>query len=285
MLFRRYRVWICCAVFALMARTPHAQQNTEHDYHLDKPFAFEVVSIHPHKPETDRLETQYTPNGLSITLPLGWMIQRAYNPQLAFYWGVSHFQNAPAWLGKNEYDIQARVATEDLARWQAAIADRHSASFNAMERGAFRAILADRFHLKIHTAAMEAPYLDLVVDKHGAKLKETVPGAVKKVPYKTSVCGKGFFIDDLGTRQFVGVTMEDLARWLTRLSRDLPVQDKTGLSGRYDFTLPLYERDPHATPGSELVRMPVSDAGLALKPGKGPALLLVIDHIDPLEEN
>lgn len=285
MLFRKHRVWICCVFFALMTRAPQAQQSTEHNAAPDKPFAFEVVSIRPHKPGSEWLEQQYSPNGLSITLPLGWMIQRAYNPQLAWYWGVSHVQNAPAWLGKNEYDIQARVATEDTARWQAAIADRFSASFNAMERSAFRAILAERFHLKLHTVRSEVPYLDLVVDKHGAKLKETVPGAVKKVPHKTSVCGNGFFIDDHGTRQFVGVTMEDLARWLTRLSRDLPVQDKTGLSGRYDFTLPLYERDPHAAPGGELDRMPVSDAGLALKPGKGPALLLIIDHIDPLEEN
>jgi len=285
MLFRKHHVWICCVVFALRVCASHAQQSAARITTQDKPFAFEVVSIHSHKPGTDTLDTQFTPNGLTITLPLGWMIQRACNPQHIFYWGVSHFQNAPAWISKGDYDIQARVATEDLARWQAAIADPLSATSAETMRSAFRAILADRFHLKIHTVAMEAPYLDLVVGKHGAKLKETVPGAIKTVPHKTSICGKGFFIDDHGTRQFVGVTMEDLARWLTRLSRDLPVQDKTGLSGRYDFTLPLYEFDPNAMPGNQLYLMPVSDTGLALKPGKGPALLFVIDHIDPLEEN
>lgn len=285
MLFRKHRVWICCAVFALMARTPQAQQNTEHSANLDKPFAFEVVSIHPHRPEAEWLEQRYTPNGLSLTIPLWSMMQIAYNSQANLSPHVIRAQNAPAWFGKGEYNIQARVATEDLARWQAAIADRYSAPFNEMERSAFRAILADRFHLKLHTVRSEVPYLDLVVDKHGAKLKETVPGAIRTVPHKTSLCGRGFYIEDHGTRQFVGVTMEDLARKLTSLSYTLPIQDKTGLSGRYDFTLPWYERDPHAMPGNELDRMPVSDAGLALKPGKGPALLLVIDHIDPLEEN
>jgi uncharacterized protein (TIGR03435 family) len=39
-------------------------------------------------------------------------------------------------------------------------------------------------------------------------------------------------------------TMEDLALILTRLGKnDLPVQDKTGLSGRYDFTLTWYGYD------------------------------------------
>lgn len=285
MLFRWHRLWICCVFFALMTYASQAQQSAEHNAASDKPFAFEVVSIRPHKPGAEWLEQQYTPNGLSLTLPLGSVMQLAYNPQARLPLKVIHIQNTPEWLGKGEYDIQARVAEEDRARWQAAIADRYSDLFHAMESSAFRAILAERFHLKLHTVSSEVPYLDLVVDKHNAKLKETIPGAVKKLPYKTAVCGNGFYIEDHGTRQFVGVTMKDLARKLNSMSFNIPVQDKTGLSGRYDFTLPLYERDPHAAPDGELFRMPVSDAGLALKPGKGPALLLVIDHIDPLEEN
>jgi len=59
--------------------------------------------------------------------------------------------------------------------------------------------------------------LDLVVGKHGANLKKTVPGAVEPVKLKTFKLGDGFYIEDSGQRQFVGVSIEELATLLTRL--------------------------------------------------------------------
>jgi uncharacterized protein (TIGR03435 family) len=99
---------------------------------------------------------------------------------------------------------------------------------------------------------------------------------------KSSVAGKGFYIEDKGKRQFVGVSMQDLATVLMRLTKDYPVQDKTGLMGRYDFTLPWYS--PQQYPASEisnpLDRMPMDSIGLALEMGMGPGLIIDIDHIE-----
>jgi len=92
----------------------------------------------------------------------------------------------------------------------------------------------------LHTTTVELPYWNIVVGKHGATLKETVPGAIKPVVGKSNAAGKGFYIQDSGKRQFVGVSMPDLATVLMRLTHDYPVQDKTGLSGRYDFILSWY---------------------------------------------
>jgi len=76
--------------------------------------------------------------------------------------------------------------------------------------------------------------------------------------------------------------MDDLASVLTRLTKDYPVQDKTGLPGRYDFTLPWYSPQQHPTSeiSNPLDRMPMSSIGLALKMGKGPGFVIDIDHIE-----
>jgi uncharacterized protein (TIGR03435 family) len=134
---------------------------------------------------------------------------------------------------------------------------------------------------------VEIPYWNIVVGKHGAKLNDTVPGAIQIVPGKTSVAGKGFHIDDGGKRQFVGVSMPDLATVLMRLTKDYPVQDKTGLTGRYDFILPWYDyqKYPASEISSPLERMPMTSIGLMLEMGKGPGLIFDIDHIERPDPN
>jgi uncharacterized protein (TIGR03435 family) len=104
---------------------------------------------------------------------------------------------------------------------------------------------------------------------------------------KTSAAGKGFFIQDNGKRQFVGVSMDDLAIALMRLTKDYPVQDKTGLTGRYDFTLPWldYQQYPASEIGNPLDRMPLTSVGLMLELGKGPGFIIDIDHIEKPSPN
>jgi uncharacterized protein (TIGR03435 family) len=81
--------------------------------------------------------------------------------------------------------------------------------------------------------------------------------------------------------------MEEFAEFLTWMSQDNPVQDKTGLSGRYDFTVPWYDyrRYPNSEFSNPLSRVQIKDIGLTLKPGKGPAYIYTIDHIERPEPN
>jgi uncharacterized protein (TIGR03435 family) len=139
----------------------------------------------------------------------------------------------------------------------------------------------------VRTTPSEVPFLNLMVTKQGPRLKDSVPGAIKPVKNKTSKLGEGFYIDDNGERRFIGISMEEFAHLSTRLSPDYPVQDMTGLTGRYDFTLPLY--DPQHDPDSEfsrpLDRMPLKGIGLMLKAGKGQAYVVNIDHIERPDPN
>jgi uncharacterized protein (TIGR03435 family) len=96
--------------------------------------------------------------------------------------------------------------------------------------------------------------------------------------------GKGFYIQANGERQFVGVSMEEFTRTLAKLDKDHSVQDKTGLTGRYDFTLPWYDSDDN--PSSDpLGRMPITSIGLKLKLGKGPGFIINVDHIEKPDPN
>ncbi len=248
------------------------------------PFQFEVFSIRPHQPGAPPLDREYMPDGIRATMSLESVIELAYMPQPPLAWSSLKLLHAPDWID-DWYDIDARVAKQDMAAWQRAGPDIYGSE---PLRSALRAALKERCQLALHMTPMEIPYWNIVVGKQGAKhLQETVPGAIKPVAGKSSVAGKGFYIEDKGKRQFVGVSMADLATVLMRLTKDYPVQDKTGLGGRYDFTLPWYgyAQYPASEISNPLDRMPITSVGLELERGKGPGLVFDIDHIEKPSPN
>ena len=253
-----------------------------------KQFAFEVVSIRPHKPGSELFNTQYVPDGYRASFTVESAIIQAYVPRLMSGWYVDHASqmvvHVPGWAAHDYYDIDARVAQADVAAWQQAwdgVVDSE-----LLDR-ALQTVLKEHFKLVSHTTPVEIPCLNLVVGKHGAKLNVTVPGAVKVVAGKTSRLGKGLFIQDDGKMKFVGVSMEEFAAYLTGLNQDYPVVDKTGLTGRYDFTLPWYafEESTAGEGSSRLDRMPIAKSGFRLKPGKESSFVIEIDHIEKPDPN
>jgi uncharacterized protein (TIGR03435 family) len=271
------------ALLVLLMSVPAGAQsasdgNSAHNAQVRKQFAFEVVSIRPHQPGTELIGAEYLPNGYKASFGLESAIMQAYIPG-PYKRLSSKILNAPDWVDGAWYDIDARVAEEDVAAWQQAQGGVDSRDSELLH-GALQVVLKERFKLALHIAAVEVPYLNIMVGKNGAKLHNTVPGAIKPVSGKTSSLGKGFYIQDNGKRQFVGVSMDDFAMALMRLTKDRPVQDKTGFTGRYDFVLPWYD-----DADSPLDRMPVTSIGLMLKPGQGPGFVINIDHIEKPDPN
>jgi uncharacterized protein (TIGR03435 family) len=267
-------VW-SAAVAAQEGRAASSANSTQ----AAKQFEFEVFSIRPHKPGAPPLDRQYMPDGLTATVTLEYLIELAYMPQPPLPWSSLKTVHAPEWID-DWYDIDARVAPQDMAAWQQGGTDIYDSE---PLRSALQIALKERCKLAFHMTPIEIPYWNIVVAKHGARqLKETVPGAIKPVVGKSSVAGKGFYIEDGGRRQFVGVSMPDLATVLMRLTKDYPVQNKTGLTGRYDFVLPWY--GPQQYPASEISnpidRMPMDSIGLGLEMGKGPGIVIDINHIE-----
>jgi uncharacterized protein (TIGR03435 family) len=78
--------------------------------------------------------------------------------------------------------------------------------------------------------------------------------------------------------------MTGLANTLSGLLGN-PVQDETGLTGMYDFTLE-WMPDSAAQPGDGALLTALQDElGLRLEESKGPVEVMVIDHVERASAN
>ena len=178
--------------------------------------------------------------------------------------------SGPSWIKSTRYDINA-------------IGSNPSESRDAW-RQMLQNLLADRFQLRLHREAKELPVYELVVTKKGPKLGESHPGDGSSI-HGTS-----------GGTSFTGSEMKDLADSLHQAT-GLPVVDKTGLKGRYEFTL-HYSRESQAgvtTPEDGTTALDTAapsiytalqeQLGLKLKSAKGQVEVLVIEHIEQPSAN
>jgi uncharacterized protein (TIGR03435 family) len=125
----------------------------------------------------------------------------------------------PSWIDSDRYDIVAKGAgqvSEDQLRLM------------------LRRLLADRIELQLRREMKDIPVYAMSVGKNGHKMRP--PAAVD---------GKGNQTFSGGGMVFQNFTMEEFAERLSMQVRpfrlDRVVFDKTGLDGRFDFTLQLAE--------------------------------------------
>jgi uncharacterized protein (TIGR03435 family) len=80
-------------------------------------------------------------------------------------------------------------------------------------------------------------------------------------------------------------TLAELANALNR-SVDLPVIDRTGLAGRYQFFLQYVPESARLNGASgPSIFQALSDYGLELKQSRAPIDILVVEHIEKPTEN
>src|SRR5215471_8884749 len=172
---------------------------------------FEIVSIHSAPPDA---------RGMGIS-PRGSRV-RISNATLKFLiqigWNLQDFSisGGPSWLDGRRWDIEAAPGGE-----------------MAGIRPMIQNMLADRFGLVVHREAREGRVYDLVVSKPG-RLKDAAPG-------------QGRFTTGLASMTARGMGMGQLAETLSSRLR-LPVIDKTGLTGIYDFDLAWTPDETEALP-------------------------------------
>jgi len=179
---------------------------------------------------------------------------------------VRDFQisGASSWMRSERFTITA-TAPGDPAEAQA----RHLEMLQAL--------LADRFHLKIHHEMKTVTAYALVVETGGAKLKESAPDQVTKESSGPGIGGPG------GGYAYAGASMAYFANRLTyyfkRYAGGTLVLDMTGLKGSYDFDLPW---TPQTAPGGEgpSIFTAIKQLGLRLEKGKYPVETIVIDSAE-----
>jgi uncharacterized protein (TIGR03435 family) len=231
--------------------------------------SFEVASIHRH-------EGVVKMSGLERNGPLITFNAMTPADLILHAFGIRDFQldGGPSWMKSERYDINARATGE---------AGPAVADMRRMEQ----AMLAERFGLQFHRASREMPVYALVPAKPGSKLKsnESGPGGILfRRPTQESPT------EVVGT----GATVADLVRSISGIPGiDRPVVDRTGLAGKYDFTLTLLygfrvdKTGPTATgPDGESVFTAIEEQlGLKLEQQRLPVEMFVVDRMEKPSAN
>jgi len=226
------------------------------------PFRFESAFIQPSPPDfmgntlrnnRDRFEVR--------NWPVSWMISYAY-----FIHGAQ-LTARPDWIDQDRFDI---TATPDRQQ------ERESETgpgrlFTRDQRGrsAVRALLAERFQLRLRQEIRAIPVYSLVVDPDGHKLSPSPTGAGNIL--------RGSENGDQMMR-LEGYSLNQLADALNA-SLDHPVVNETGLNGLYDCKLTWpgsFEANPNDGFFFKAVR---EQLGLSLVLKVAPVNIYVIEHV------
>jgi uncharacterized protein (TIGR03435 family) len=160
----------------------------------------------------------------------------------------------------------------------------------AEQQRMLQALLVDRFHLKFHWEDRVVPGYRLVIAKHGSKLLPV--GSLPRDAATLRMRGEdGKMLamhlsrDEQGNRVFVGrgASIADLVR-ITSAFVNSPIQDATGLDGKYDFDLRLGDRTTEGIPQEDtkdqLIDSVQEQLGLRLEATPIMQKVFVIDHVE-----
>jgi uncharacterized protein (TIGR03435 family) len=236
--------------------------------------AFEVSTIKPANPEDRSKDFNFEGRIFHA---------RNYNVEdlLALGYGLHAKQiaNEPRWFATTLYDIDGIPDVPGLPN--------HQQEYRMIQK-----LLADRFQLTFHYEKRELPIYAITVAKDGPKL--TASDADADDP--------GWFQwqHRLGDLRVTNMTIAEFVVWFQKNVTDKPLVDRTGLTGRYDFSLtwtpgesefPQFRRtggfNPAPTDGLDSAKAPPNlyrafqeQLGLKLESIKAPVDIMVIDNAE-----
>jgi uncharacterized protein (TIGR03435 family) len=237
---------------------------------------FDVASV---KPSLNPRSTQigFPPGGfVAVYTPLRPLISLIYGEE-----PETEVIGGPAWLDFDPFDIEAK-------------ADGNPSPANLKIMA--RALLEDRFKLKVHHEQREAPVYALTAGPAGEtarQLRVHVEGDCatdrRLVTPTLPICGFGLPV--IGEREVVlrgrNVTMNQIAANLKTFA-GRPVLDRTSLSGRFSFELTIKREVPSSVGGGSnapgVSATLLGDAlrdqlGLRLESARAPVNVVVIDSV------
>ncbi len=235
---------------------------------------FEVATIKPSDPgRPGKLFTVRGQDIVTVNTTLSDLVTMAYNLH------ARQIANAPAWLESDKYDLTVKP-------------DVPGQPNVAQIKVIIQKLVADRFQLKFHREKQELSVYAITVLKTGAKItrSEADPNGLPGLFFGRTASGTTFNVRN--------ASMAEVANTLQGSVLDKPVVDQTGLSEKYDFIL-KFTPDPGqmAAFGPQAPAADNFDAppdlftafqqqlGLALKPTRAPADVLVIDHVEKPSAN
>lgn len=245
---------------------------------VTSPLKFEVASIKPADPHFSGVSSSRDAGeGIDVrNISVRNLITLAY--------GLRDFQlkGGPSWIDSESYDVIAKAPSSEARGVRGIPAteesmDQRKTRFERVQER-LRSLLADRFGIVVHRESEEQPVYLLTIAKTGAKL--VLVSAPAGSPRKE---------EGRGHSQGFAVPIEMIVVTLSNATH-LTVIDKTGLTGRFDYTL---DWDPASTSLSANPDAPPPDTsrptiftavqeqlGLRLEAAKAPAEVMVIDHVE-----
>jgi uncharacterized protein (TIGR03435 family) len=130
-------------------------------------------------------------------------------------------------------------------------------------------LLADRLKLALHRETTTMAVYNLVVGKNGPKLQKSTDSQ------HSGTSSKG------GHVTATHVSMAEFAYQISRWT-GIPVFDKTGIEGAFDFKLDYAREDHDDTDLPSIFTAVQQQLGLKLEAAKGPVEVLVIDHAEKI---
>jgi uncharacterized protein (TIGR03435 family) len=269
---------------------------------------FDVASVKQNKSDSNAKATSnvpltqgkaYSPNGgvfSAANQSLFIYILFAYKVSLTEAW--DQFKQLPQWARTETFDIHAKTDIPNPTKDQM--------------RQMMQSLLEDRFKLSVHRETRQVPIFALSLAKPGKlgpqlKPHPTDSPCATDSPNQPSPisaplanllgtwpnqCGDG---DEIGfaRRMRAGardVTIAQIASWLSAEGdTDLPIVDKTNLTGTFDLILEFAPEHGPATATDTSIptfREALQDQlGLKLERQKGDAIFFLIDHIEQPSEN
>jgi uncharacterized protein (TIGR03435 family) len=234
-----------------------------------QPVAFEVASIKP-QPFTGTGSIGVFVEGNTLRAE-----HATLNDLIGFAWNLEDFQlsGGPGWAAKADKLVDSELFQVIAKPAEAAVP---FSQFRLM----LQSLLADRFHLQVHHVSRQFPAYDLVVAKGGPKMKESAADAPPRMMISSNI---RIVATAISVQRLSG---GQLAHYAGR-----PVFDKTGLTGKYDFTLEWRQQNLSARPDSDAADGPSlftalqQQLGLKLEPSSAPFDTVVIDHAEKPSEN
>jgi uncharacterized protein (TIGR03435 family) len=291
-LVRRARKLLSAAVCSLsLSATMSAQAKLsslpfDKSVPSDKALAFDVVSIRP-SGKGGMGGFKILPDGYQAKgMSLANTILLAYFPAPSFKHS-DELKRKPEWVDSELYDIEAKVSPSDLAEWQSL--NQNMMQTAPMLQRMLRAMLADRFQLKIHNVPTQVDGYVLRLSKHALKLEQERTDGPSTAPGMQLLDGGkavSSLKDGLPVWEFYGTSMRALVGFLS-FSVNGPIVDGTGLQGKYHFILSTLDSGPSASEPADgmasdpesVVPLDIAELGLKLVKTKVAADSWVIDSI------
>jgi uncharacterized protein (TIGR03435 family) len=182
----------------------------------------------------------------------------------------------PNWTNNERYDVAALPPENSPARNLKP--GSVSTPPNSEQRLMLQSLLMDRFGLKYHWETREGPVYWMVRTRR--KFAATPRKDKDAVPFMTVATYHG----GVGDGEMMGenTTMAYMARRLSDLLK-LPVVDKTGIEGSFDFDVPAPE--PAHADLMDATLEGLKQLGLKLTAAKGPVEYIVVDSASKPTEN